>query len=276
MRHPTPSWDHLWMLVNGVDLHVEQSGPPDATPVVFSHGLLMSLKMFDAQTAALEGRYRVVRYDHRGQGRSQRTKERSISIETLYDDAVALIEDLDLAPCHLVGLSMGGFVAMRVAARRPDLLRSLALLETSAEPEDNAADYRRLNLVVRALGVKPVVKRVLPIMFGETFLTDPDRAADREVWQAHLAGLDRNIWRASTGVIERDGCVEEIASIDLPTLVIVGDEDVATPPAKAQLIQESIAGSELVRIPGAGHSSTIEQPELVNAALTGFLDNIPT
>jgi 3-oxoadipate enol-lactonase len=264
------------MLINGVDLRVEQSGPPDGIPVVFSHGLLMNLKMFDAQAKALEGRYRVVRYDHRGQGRSQRTKERSISIETLYDDAVALIEDLDLAPCHLVGLSMGGFVAMRIAARRPDLLRSLVLLETSAEPEDNAAEYRKLTLVVRALGTKPVVKRVLPILFGDTFLTDPTKAADREEWRAHLAGLDRNIWRASTGVIERDGCVEEIASIDLPTLVIVGDEDVATPPDKARLIHDTITGSELVRIPGAGHSSTIEQPDLVNAALTGFLDNIST
>jgi len=232
--------------------------------------------MFDPQVEALQDRYRVVGYDHRGQGRSARTKEKSIGIETLYDDAVALIEGLGIGPCHFVGLSMGGFVGQRVAARRPDLLRSLMLLETSADPEDHARDYQKLNLVVRVLGVRPVVGKVMPIMFGETFMNDPERAAERARQYDRFRSLDRDIWRASKGVIERDGCLEELTSIDLPTLVLVGDEDVATPPEKAQRIHDAIVGSELAMLPGAGHTSTIEVPDLVNAAIESFLAQVDT
>ena len=262
------------MLVNGADIFVSQGGPDDGIPIVFSHGLLFDHSMFDQQAEALQDRYRVVRYDHRGQGRSARTGENPIAIETLYDDAVALIEKLEIAPCHYVGLSMGGFVAMRVAARRPDLLRSLILLETSPDAEDNAKDYKRLNLVARWLGVRPLVGRVMPMMFGQTFIDDPARAAERERWRNHLVSLDRDIWRASKGVIERDGCLDELGNITLPTLVIVGEEDMPTPPEKAQRIQRAIAGSQLEIIAGAGHTSTVEQPDLVNAVIERFLANL--
>lgn len=260
--------------VNGTALFVSQSGPDAATPILFSHGLLFDHRMFDHQAEALQDRYRVVRYDHRGQGLSDPSVDKSIAIETLYDDAVGLIETLGLAPCHMVGLSMGGFVAQRIAARRPDLLRSVVLLETSPDSEDHARDYRRLNLVARWLGVRPVVGKVMPTMFGETFLNDPSLAEERDYWREHLTGLDRSIVRAVAGVIDREGCLDELGGIGLPTLVMVGDEDVATPPEKAQRIHEAIAGSELEIIPGAGHTSTIEQPDLVTAAIEEFLARV--
>ncbi|HET9451382.1 MAG TPA: alpha/beta hydrolase, partial [Aggregicoccus sp.] len=98
--------------VNGTQLYYEDSGG-EGEPVVFSHGLLWSSQLFAPQVQALRARYRCIAYDHRGQGRSAKPPGRSVDIETVYEDAVALIETLGVASCHFVGLSMGGFVGMR-------------------------------------------------------------------------------------------------------------------------------------------------------------------
>lgn len=261
--------------VNGTTLYYEDSGGPG--PVVcFSHGLLFSGAMFESQVRALAPRYRCIAYDHRGQGRSADPGGRLHDIETVTSDAAAFITALGVAPCHFVGLSMGGFVGMRLAARQGGLLRSLTLLETSADPEpaENVTRYRVLAFVARWLGMHPVVGRVLPIVFGRTFLADSARAAERALWRGRLASNRRSIVRAVHGVIERRGIADELPRIRVPTLVIVGEEDVATVPAKSDRIHALIPGSRLARIAGAGHSSCIEQPDAVNAAIEEFLDEI--
>jgi 3-oxoadipate enol-lactonase len=265
------------MKINGAEIHYEANGEGRET-IVFAHGLLFSGRMFENQVRALRNRYRCVTFDFRGQGQSEVTAS-GYDMDSMTDDAAGLIEALGCAPCHFVGLSMGGFVGMRLAARRPALLRSLILLETSAdpEPEENVGAYRRLNLVARWLGVRPVASRVLKILFGRKFLEDPLRGALKEEWRRRLLANDRiGITRAVTGVIDRPGIYDEIGRIALPTLVIVGDQDVATPPAKAERIQAQIPGSRLVVIPGAGHSSAIEEPEEVNQALIEFLGALGT
>ena len=258
--------------INGAALHYDTTGAGPET-IVFSHGLLMDGEMFRAQIDALSGAYRCLAYDHRGQGRSEVT-ESGYDMDSLTQDAAALIRELGAAPCHFVGLSMGGFVGLRLALRYPELLRSLILLDTSAdpEPEANRGPYRRLALVGRWLGFRPVVNRVMKIMFGQTFLTDPARQAERERWRRHLLGLNRiGTARAAHGVIDREGVYDQLGRIGVPTLILVGDEDVATVPAKAERMHAAIAGSKLVVIPGAGHSSSIEQPERVTAAIREFL-----
>lgn len=260
--------------INGAEIYYEDTGQGEET-IVFSHGLLWSGRMFQAQVAALQGRYRCITYDHRGQGRSEVTAG-GYDMDSLAEDAAALIEALELGPCHFAGLSMGGFVAMRLAARRPELLRSLILLETSAdaEPAENVPRYRLLNLIVRLFGVRAVAGQVLPIMFGSSFLGDASRAQELERWQQELLGNQRSIVRAVKGVIDRAPIYPELDQVRLPTLIIVGDEDVATVPAKAQRIAQAIAGSRLVVIPGAGHTSTVEEPAAVNAALQDFLSGL--
>lgn len=258
--------------INGVRIHYEDMGTGPET-ILFSHGLLMSGEMFEAQVQALSERYRCISYDHRGQARSQ-VAESGYDMDSLTDDAAALIRELDAPPCHFAGLSMGGFVGMRLAIRHPELLKSLILMGTSAdpEPEQNRGPYRRLAFVGRWFGFRPVAKPIMQIMFGETFLADPAAEAARNHWKKHLIGLDRvGTSRAAHGVIDRDGVYDQLNRIDTPTLILVGDEDVATVPAKAQRMHQAIAGSQLVMIPGAGHSASIEQPALVTRAIENFL-----
>jgi pimeloyl-ACP methyl ester carboxylesterase len=261
------------LAVNGTTLYYEDTGPGSTgETIAFSHGLLWSTELFAPQVAALRERYRCIAWDHRGQGRSAADRRHCIGIELVTQDAIALLESLGTGAVHLAGLSMGGFVAMRIAARRPELVRSLLLLETSADPEpdDSAPRYRMLANVSRVIGLRPIVKRVLPIMLGKTVLADPARKADVARF-AEIMTERKDIWRATNGVIDRAGCADELPRIRTRTLVVVGAEDVATVPAKAERIAEGIAGAKLVEIPGAGHSSTVEQPERVTAVLQEFL-----
>ncbi|MFO7566785.1 MAG: alpha/beta hydrolase [Enhygromyxa sp.] len=258
--------------VNGVELYYDERGRGEQT-VVFAHGLLWSGRMYEAQLRALAADYRVIAWDHRGQGRSSGPPTRAHQIETCYHDALTLLEHLQATPCHFVGLSMGGFVGMRLAARHPSLLRSLSLLATAAdaEPAAHLPRYRLLTAIVRRLGPRPVAARVLPIMFGPSFLTDPARAAERERWRGELLRNDRSIHRAVTGVIERERCDDELANIRCPVLVLHGDEDQAISRSRALATHEQIANSRFVAIESAGHSMTIENPDAVTHALREFL-----
>jgi pimeloyl-ACP methyl ester carboxylesterase len=262
--------------VNGTTLHVEDTGAPSGGPagptIAFSHGLLWNTELFAPQIAALRARHRCIAWDHRGQGRSAADWRHTIDMELVWQDAVALLEQLGVAPVVFVGLSMGGFVGMRMAARRPDLLSKLILVETSAEPEplENVPRYRLLTAITRAIGPRVVKSRVTPIMFGKTFLADPARAAERERYSEILVSR-KDIWRAVNGVIDRAPIAPELPRIKTPTLIIVGEEDTATVPAKSERLHAAIAGSRLVRVPRAGHSSSVEEPAAVTAAITEFL-----
>jgi 3-oxoadipate enol-lactonase len=221
--------------IQGVELFYEETGSGPQT-IVFAHGLLWSGDMFAAQVAALQDRYRCVTFDFRGQGRSAVARD-GYDMDTLTEDAAELIRSLGCGPCHFAGLSMGGFVAMRLAIRHPELLRSLILLETSADPEprENLPRYRLLSFVARWLGLRPVTGPVLKIMFGRKFLEDPARKAERAEARRKLIANHRiGITRAVRGVLDRQGVYDALDRIRVPTLILVGDQDVATAPAKSE------------------------------------------
>jgi len=263
--------------VDGMALYYEDTGPGSTgETIVFSHGLLWGTELFAPQIAALRGRYRCIAWDHRGQGRSGSDFRNCIGIELVWQDAVRLISSVVDGPVHFVGLSMGGFVAMRTAARRPDLVRSLILLETSSdgEPIENVARYRVLTRVTRLLGPGITKNKVAPIMLGKSILADKARRAEVAGFVSLMARR-RDIWRAVNGVVERAPVHHELSRITAPTLVVVGDEDVATPRPKAERIAGAIAGARLVTIPRAGHSSSVEEPGAVTAAIEQFLQALP-
>lgn len=257
--------------VNGVDIFYTDQGFGDET-IVFSHGLLWSHKMFADQIEFLQARFRVIAYDHRGQGQSEVTGP--FDMDTVAADAAELIRKLCDGPVHFVGLSMGGFVGMRLAARFPELIKSLILLGTSAnsEPVENLPKYKTLNGIVKWLGVvPPIANKVMKIMFADSWLNDPLNTQKIDFWKSELKANKRNVTGAVEGVIYRRGVEDELPGISCPTMVIVGDEDIATKPLKSKFIQMSIPKSKLHRIIGAGHSSSIEKPKEVNRLIGDWL-----
>jgi 3-oxoadipate enol-lactonase len=257
--------------VNGSQLHYEDTGG-DGPPIVFAHGLLWSGRMYEKQVAALRARHRCITYDHRGQGQSPASTA-PYGMETLFRDAAALIEKLEAKPCHFVGLSMGGFVGMRLAARRPELLRSLVLIDTAAdrEPALNVPKYRMMALVARLFGYAPLIKPIMKIMCARSFREDPSRADERQRLEDHLLQLREVPTRAALeAVITRRAVKRELPEINLPTLILHGAEDSAITLKRARQLEAGIAGSRFIEIPHAGHTSTVEEPEAINRALADF------
>ena len=261
--------------VAGAEIHYEDSGG-SGEPIVFSHGLLMDTRLFAAQTAALRDRYRCIAYDHRGQGRSTGGRQR-YSMDVLADDAAQLIQTLGAAPCHFVGLSMGGFVGIRLAARRPELIRKLVLIDTAADPEPraNKPKYAAMELVTRIFGRRILIGAVMKIMFGRTFLKDPARAGERDEIRERFIALEQEPTRwALDSVVQRLPVDELLPRIKAPTLVMWGAEDVAIVRNRAHGLM-AIPGAQWVEIAGAGHSSTLEQPAATTAAIEAFLRPTP-
>lgn len=255
--------------IRDVKIFYTDSGKGSET-LVFSHGLLFDVHLFDRQVQALSDQYRCIAYDHPGQGQST-LPEKDFSMEDLYDYAVGFLEALGAGPVHFIGLSMGGFIAMRLAARRPDLVKSIILLDTSADAEPNAVKYKLLNNIVRYFSTRVVANTILGIMFGKTFLADSGRKAEKERWKQHLIQLPKTITRSVDAVIGRKDVFEEIQHIKCPVLVVCGEEDVATIPEKSRRIHAQIQGSVLKLVPQAGHSSSIEQPEVITETIRSFI-----
>ena len=263
--------------VNGANIHYTDTGAPaerpDAPVVVFGHGLLFSGWMFSHQVEALKDQYRCVAIDWRSQGHSPAARD-GHDMDTLLLDLVALLDELGLDAVHYVGLSMGGYVGMRFAARHPDRLHSLVLLDTDAGPEDPEvrSKYRLLANIYRLVGPGPLRQQIEPIMFGPTMRDDPAGHAVIDEWVTMLKKNKKaGMRRAVLGVTERLPVTDEIGDIRARTLVAVGADDVATVPAKSEAIAAAIDGAKLEIIPDAGHSSTIEQPEVLTRLIREHL-----
>ena len=252
------------------------TGVPGAPTVVFGHGLLFGGWMFRSQVAALRGQYRCVTIDWRGQGESPAARH-GYDMDSLTADAVALVTRLGIAPVHWIGLSMGGFVGQRLAARHGELIRSLTLLDTSADAEEppKVRERRQLALFQLLFGIRPILGKVKPLLFGPGFLADPSSDALISEWLGRLSEVRRTaVRKAVLGVAERTAVAAELGGITAPTLVVVGADDRATPPEHSRRIAAGIPGARLRVVPDCGHSSTLEQPGVISDLLAEFLSEV--
>ena len=246
---------------------------PAKETIVFAHGLLWDNEMFTSQIDFLEQQYRCIAFDFRGQGQSPATKS-GYDMENLTKDTIELISQLVDGPVHFLGLSMGGFIGMRIAIDKPEMLTSLMLLETTAdpEPEENKPKYLKLCFVAKWISISLIVEKTMAIMFSQSFLNDPEKKELRKEWANRLKKLNRwTFTRAVRGVTDRKGVFDSIGQITTPTLIVVGDEDVATVPAKAHRMHQAIQDSQIKIVVKAGHTSSIEQPEAINKVVSDFL-----
>lgn len=263
--------------INGAELHYAERGT-SVRPVVMAHGFMFDHRAYDAQMTALSERHRCVAFDWRGQGESQ-VATSGYDVDALTADAAALVERLDLAPCHFVGTSMGGFVALRLAARRPELVRSIALLSTSyrgEEPGTRALALAAMGLALGTLGPAPIVGGFMSGVFSPRFMSGSHRAAARALWAARLRSVDRDgARRTLRGVVTHPGDVRaELGRVRVPALVIAGADDRDYGPAVGRALADALPDAELHVLDGVAHCPAIEAPEEVTALLSAFFERV--
>lgn len=253
--------------VNGTTLHYVESGPRDAPVLVLGHSLFFDHTMFEPLAGLLQGDLRVIRYCHRGQGRSGR--EAPYDMDTLTDDAAGLIEALGVGPCHYAGNSMGGFVALRLAARRPDLVSTVAAIGSSGGAEGKLEEFDPLVDAMGQQGVGPLVDIALHIMFGDTSLAERPELVGP--WKEKMAALGPEIEGPARAVVHRTAVLGELAATEVPILAIAGAEDHAYSVEDSRAIAEAAPDGRLEVVEGAGHSVSLEQPEAVAALLRAHI-----
>ncbi|MFN7085976.1 MAG: 3-oxoadipate enol-lactonase [Burkholderiales bacterium] len=255
---------------NGIEINYEIAG--EGPWVTLSHSLACNLHMWDDQMAALTRKYRVLRFDTRGHGRSD-APPGPYTLEQLADDVKGMLDALGIAKTHWIGLSMGGMIGETFALKYPGVFRSMVLADTTARRPPNADQMwsERIKLA-QEQGMEALVESTLVRWF-----TEPYRNTRRDV----MTRIGNDI--RSTPVAGFIGCCQAIAKVDLldrlkeiecPALVLVGDQDHGTPPEMARAIHENLPGSELRIIAGAAHLSNIEQAEVFNQAVLAFLDKV--
>src|SRR5688572_26812997 len=256
------------MRVNGTRLLVRDLGPRDGVPVVLLHGFPMDGTMWRPQIDVLEKGFRVVCWDARGHGRSGGGGA-AIAFEWFVDDLLAVLDRLGIDRAVLVGLSMGGYTALRFAEREPSRVRALVLADTKSAADGNEAKVKRAAGARKALaeGSRAFADGFLATAFAPG-------AGPRTVAAARkvIAAMDpRAIAAALVALAGRTDTTESLPKIRVPTLVIVGEKDALTPPADSRALAAAIPGARLVEIPGAGHFSNLQAPAAFNDALRGFL-----
>jgi 3-oxoadipate enol-lactonase len=252
-------------------VHYELGGRPDGPVVLFANSLGTNFHVWDAQAAALADRFRVLRYDMRGHGLTD-CPPGPYTIAQLGDDARALLDALRIEAAHVVGLSIGGLVAQRLAATAPGRVRSLVLCDTANVIGPPGRWDERIAAVAKD-GIESIAEAVLKVWFTPGFLAaQPDIA--RGVANM-LIRTPREGYIACCHALREADLRADDARIDCPTLVVVGDQDASTSPAVARELCAAIKGAWLEIIPQAAHIPTIEQPAALNRLLLDFLDAQP-
>ncbi len=254
---------------DGCQLHYEDYG--HGTPLLLVHGLGSSTLDWESQIPVLSPLYRVIVIDLRGHGRSDKPDEH-YSIAGFAEDVAALIEHLQLGTVHLVGISMGGMIGFQLGVDRPELLRSLTIVNSGPEVKAKSArDWLEIGkrwMLSRLLSLDTIAKALGKLLFPK-----PEQAELRRKIEERWPQNDKRAYLASLDAIIGWGVRERLAAITCPTLVISGDRDY-TPVAAKQAYVAELPNARLVVIERSRHATPMDQPDRFNAVLDDFLAQV--
>jgi len=251
---------------------VDDSG--EGTALVLLHGFPLDHSMWKDQIARFSSSRRVVAIDLRGFGKSP-SRNKTVTMTEFADDVAAVLKAMNLGQVVLCGLSMGGYIAFAFQEKHRDLLKGLILCDTRSLADTPEAAKARRVTAERVLkeGTSFLADTMLPKLFAEkTALTRPEIVDEtrRVIEAASPAGVSA----AGRGMAERRDYSDELAGIDIPCLVIVGEHDAISPVVEMTSIAHRMPQAELRVIPGAGHMAPLENPAAVNEAIEAFLGRI--
>ncbi len=252
------------------------SGGGGPRAIVFLHNIFCDRRVFTFPMAVLQSRFRTIGIDLRGHGESP-VPRRRYDIADLVDDVIAVMDAENVATAVLVGVSLGATVAMELALGHPDRVERLVLMGADADKDSGVASARNALFcrVVRATGIRSLVLgQVEKNLFGETFRREGGELY--RLFRGRLASFDRRgaalAMQAWTG---RRSLLRPLTQVQIPTLVLVGQEDVSCPLPCGEKIAAAIPGCSLVQIPAAGHTMPAERPRDTTTALQTFLGIAP-
>jgi 3-oxoadipate enol-lactonase len=262
-----------YAVINKIRMHYEVSGRGDA--VLLVNGLSAPAINWALQAKALSQHFTVITFDNRGVGESDLSPEPIYTTGLMADDAAALLRHLRIARAHVVGASMGGTIAMELALRNPRLVRSLTLACTWVD-----ADARFLHTIESWISLAyrvPIEERYRHVLYAWLFTPEffsqkenVEQAFQRSLAYPHQTKAEA-IERQGRGIIAWNGSRgKRLGSIKVPTLVLVGKDDILTPPGFSREVTRKIRRARLVVLPG-GHGFFLEEADLFNRAVIRFL-----
>jgi 3-oxoadipate enol-lactonase len=252
------------LAANGETIHYVQEG--SGPTVALIHSLGSSVHMWREQIAALKSRYTLIAMDCRGHGRSSANGRASVA--DAVQDLKAVLDHLGVSACHLVGIGMGGAVALSFNTLWPKMVRSLTLADSAATPAEGSADLVAATreaiayISMQEFGTQYAAEHLMPT----TSLDVQDELADA------ISKIDPKIYIQTMQSALLDSFAPMLSGVKVPTLVLVGENDADAPKSASEYLVQNIAGATLEVIVGAGHLSNLDNPAAFNAALSRFLD----
>jgi 3-oxoadipate enol-lactonase len=256
-----------FLIANGIRLGYRLDGPDNAPPLVLLNSLGTDLRIWNPQVALLSRTLRVIRYDQRGHGASE-VPAGPYTIEQLGLDLLALLDALQIERAHLCGLSLGGMVALWCAAHHPGRVARAVFANTAARIGTMESWNARIALVNTG-GMSAIREMVVARFLSEGFRRSHPEVA-RQLGEM-LEAIDPAGYMGACAALRDADLHEIVAAIQVPSLIIAGELDEATPPAQVQELHAAISGSELLLLREAAHLSNVEQPEAFSKAVLAFL-----
>jgi len=249
---------------------IRGSGPP----VVLLHPFPCHHEFWNPVAAALDSRYRLILPDLRGHGESE-IGEGPALMQKHAGDVARVLDAAGVGRAVFVGCSIGGYILFEFWRRFRTRVTSLALCDTRPQADTAEARANRLKAAAAVLeqGTEPFIESMIPKLMGRTTVTmRPDLVDGARAMMRKMSAEDISL--VLRGMAERPDSVTDLKSINVPTLIVIGEEDVLTTVADGELMRQNIAGSQLKVIPKAGHYAPWEQAEAVGTVLRQFLDDV--
>ena len=237
-------------------------------PVILLHGFPLRADMWRAQLEAAPSGWRFIAPDLRGFGAGP-PLDRAVTMDEYASDVAALMDALEMERATVGGLSMGGYITFALFRQAPARITGMVLADTRAQPDTPAEREGRqqMRTLLAEEGAPAIADRMLPKLMAAGASPEDVRRVREWMESAAAPAIDA----ALAALIDRPDSTPDLARINVPALVVVGDRDSITPIAHAEALQRGIARSTLVVIPGAGHLSNVEQPAAFSRALADFL-----
>jgi 3-oxoadipate enol-lactonase len=256
------------VMVDGEDLQCRVDGPEGAPWLVFSNSLMTDLSLWDDQVAAFGDRYRILRYDQRGHGRST-VPPGDCTFDRLVDDLAALLDHFDVTAATVAGVSMGGVTTLGLAARHPARIARVAICDCqSASSPAGAAAWDDRIAIAQTGGMEALVEPTVTRWFRPQAVQESPGIMDRV--RPMIAGTPLNGFIRAARALQNYDFRPHLAALACPALFMVGAHD-GVLPASMRTMAAACPGADLTIIPDAGHLINIEQPAAFNAALATLL-----